>query len=643
MRLFKKMANAVINREQNKKLVEWQRRFEYAKQKYTSDLERMKNQDRLYDGDSRVNIAKNRGGGLSNKVSENVRNIVYELLETEVDSSIPMPKVTAIHEEDAYLADIIEQMLMNEIRMLRLNVLNDESERVTTIQGGDFYHVEWDNNAGFHCTRGDVAVNERHPHSVIPQPGVSKIEDMDYIFVMTSQTKDYVKRKYGVNIEDARDTETDFRESEGRENEEDVVTVIHCYYRSENGTIGLFTWCEDYVLEDMEDYQARRLTRCKKCGRVKTGDVCECGSKSFETKIEDGEEIVEDIIKIDGSRIASTYEESVPQVDENGNPVLDENGLPIEEIQEKHVKVPYYKPNELPLVVRKNVSKSHKLMGVSDAAVLQDQQDTIKKLGSKMNEKLLKGGSIVTLPRNLKVETDDEELKVVRVNNPSEKGMIDVLNIQGDVTMDRLMLESNYEWARSTLGITDAYQGKYDSSATSGTAKQYSINQAAGRLESKRVMKNVAFADLYRLIFKFMLAYADQPVPVSKKNEQGQIEYSHFSRYDFLKVDAAGNFYWDDEFIFETDPTSTIMMNREAMWNMIDMKYQAGAFGPIGEPESLLRYWTFLEKNDYPNSAEIKDMFVKLVEEQKAQQEQAAMLQQLQMMQGGMNNGMPSM
>lgn len=644
MRLFKKMANAITNREQNKKLAEWQKRFEYAKQKYSNELQLMQKNDSLYNGDSRVNRSKNKGGGYSNKVSENVRNIVYELLETEVDSSIPMPKVTAIHEEDAALADIIEKMLMNEIRLLRLNVLNDESERVTTIQGGDFYHVEWDNSAGFHCTMGDVAVNERHPHSIIPQPGVSKIEDMDYIFVMTSQTKDYVKRKYGVDVEDASDTEADFRELEGREDEEDVVTVIHCYYRDENGTIGLFTWCEDYVLEDMEDYQARRLTRCKKCGKVKTGDVCECGSKSFETTVEDSEEIVEDIIKLDGSKIASTYEESVPQIDENGNPVLDATGLPVEEVTVKRVKVPYYKPNELPLVVRKNVSKSHKLLGVSDAAVLEDQQDAIKKLGSKMNEKLLKGGSIVTLPRDLKIETTDEELKVVRISNPSQKGMIDVLNIQGDVTLDRLMLESNYEWARSTLGITDAYQGKYDSSATSGTAKQYSINQAAGRLESKRVMKNVAFADLYRLIFKFMLAYADQPVPVSSKNEDGQLEYSHFNRYDFLKVDASGNFYWDDEFIFETDPTSTIMMNREAMWNMIDMKYQAGAFGNIGEPETLLKYWTFLEKNDYPNSSEIKDMFVKKVEEQRLMEERAALMQQFQQqMMGGVQGGVSQM
>ena len=253
-----------------------------------------------------------------------------------------------------------------------------------------------------------------------------------------------------------------------------------------------------------------------------------------------------------------------------------------------------------------------------------------------MQEKILKGGSIVTLPHNSKITTTDEELKVVRVKNASDKALIDVLNMQADITMDRIMLETNYDWAKSTLGITDAYQGKYDSSATSGTAKQYSINQAAGRLESKRVMKNTAYAKLYEMMFKFMLAYADQPIPLSKRNADGKYEFTHFDRYKFLKKDAAGEFYWNDEFIFETDPTSTIMMNREAMWQQIDLKYQAGAFGQIGEPETLLAYWTFMAENDYPNAEHMRSIFQQKVQEQKEMQE-------MMMIQGGVQNAVPKM
>ena len=632
------MKNMIIDPKKSKKLNHWKRKYEEAKSRYSDELAKMREYENLYNGDRAVNRNPNEGFGKAKKVSINVRNIVYELIESQVDSSIPMPKVTPIHEEDGELAKIIEIALQNEIRRLHFNVLNDKSERTVPIQGGDFIHVEWDNNKGYHCTIGGISVSERHPRSVIPQPGVTEIEEMDYIFVLIPQTKDFVKRKYGVDVSQASDTEIQLKADTKRDENEDIVTVIKCYYRNSDGTIGLFSWCEEYVLEDYEDYQARRLMRCVKCGRVKTGDTCECGSTKFEEKAEEYEEIYEDIHLRDGTVINALNYQYQPMVNEYGNPVTDENGNQLNEEIEVRTKIPYYKPKEIPLVLRRNVSRDSKLLGFSDVAVIEDQQDAIKKLGSKLQEKIMKGGSIVTLPVGLKVETTDKELKVVRVKTPNEASLIGVKNIQADVSQDRIMLESNYDWAKSTLGITDAYQGKYDSSATSGTAKQYSINQAAGRLESKRVMKNTAHAKIYEMMFKHMLAYADQPIPLSIKNSDGVYEYAHFNRYDFLKQDAAGEFYWDDEFIFETDPTSTIMMNREAMWQQIDLKYQAGAFGPIGEDQTLLTYWTFMEQNDYPNSAAMKKIFSDRVQQNKMMQEQMQ-LQQI----GGAQNAMPVM
>ena len=155
-------------------------------------------------------------------------------------------------------------------------------------------------------------------------------------------------------------------------------------------------------------------------------------------------------------------------------------------------------------------------------------------------------------------------------------------------------------------------------------------------------MKNTAFAKLYEMMFKFMLAYADQPVPLSNKNTKGTFSFSHFNRYDFLKQDAAGEWYWDDEFIIETDPTSTIMMNREAMWQQADFKLQSGAFGQQGDLQTLLLYWEFMEKNDYPNAAEIKRSV-----ESRYQEQQQQMIMQQQMMaqpqEGGGNSEMPVM
>ena len=292
-----------------------------------------------------------------------------------------------------------------------------------------------------------------------------------------------------------------------------------------------------------------------------------------------------------------------------------------------HERIPYYKPNVFPLVLRKNVSKNKQLLGGSDVDVIIDQQDTIKKLGTKINEKLINGQSFATLPEGLEIRKDGNEMNTVRVRQ-QDIGLIGVYNLQGDVSKDRVVLEDNYQWAKSSLGVTDSYQGKYDSSATSGTAKQYSITQAAGRLESKRIMKNNAYAALFKMIFQFWLAYADEPIPLSYQNEDGTYEFAHFNRYDFLKKDDAGEWYWNDEFIFETDTTSTIMTNREAMWNAADVKYQAGAFGPIGDLESLVLYWEFMAKANYPNAGEIlSNLQERLQRQQELQAQQQAMLQ----------------
>lgn len=634
MRLFKRMKDAL---KPNKKLDEWKTKYNKSKDAYADQLNRMRNQERLYNGDAFTRRSKNQGGGESSKKSENVRNIIYELLETEVDSSIPMPKVTAIHEEDAEQAEIIEQMLLNEIRLLRFKEMNDVSERVTIVQGGDWYHTEWDSRKGNHCTIGGLEINERDPQTVIPQADVTDPYKLDYIFLQLSMTKDAVKRVYGVDVSEEINTEIE----QNKDSNDELVTVIKTYYRSENGEIGIFTWCGNTVLEDMENYQARRLTRCKKCGRIKDGDTCECGSKSFETTIEEYEEVEEDIVTLTQTIPAYEDVESVV-MGEDGNPMLDAYGQPKMEVRREHKKIPYYKPNVMPLVLRRNVSKAKSLMGVSDAAVIEDQQDAIKKYGSKLQEKILKGGSIVTIPQNLKIETTDEELKVVRVDNANDVSMIGVHNLVSDISYDRIAMNDNYEAARSTLGITDAYQGKYDASAVSGTAKQYSINQAAGRMESKRIMKQEAYCRLYEIMFKFMLAYADQPVPLSTKNPDGSDNYSHFDRYDFLKMDENGELYWNDEFIFEVDPTSTIMMNREAMWQQMDLKYQAGAFGPIGELQTLLNYWTFMEENDYPNASKIRAIIAQQIEEAKQAQAQQNQMAQL-MQQIGVNNVMPGM
>lgn len=637
MKKLQKEIKKVMKPKETAKISYWQGKLDNARAAYSDDLKLMQEYYNTYKGERHVKGNPN-SNKASTKLAVHVWNIIYELIESQVDSSIPSPKVTAIHEGDEEQAKIIEKLLINEMRRMRFNKINDFQERMTPIRGGDFFHVEWDANGGSHCHLGDLSVTRRSAIQVIPQPGVTELEDMDYIFIQVSQTKDYVKRRYGVDVSLAEEENPEIRNADSTAYTDDIVTVNIAYFRNENGGIGRFTWCDTYLLEDFDDYQDRMVDVCAKCGALKESDQCECGSKKFVKKKMEEEAIFSDI-QIGGGEILKPYtEKQVLAKDPYGEPMLDDiTGQPIITIQMEQTKIPYYKPNVFPIVIRRNVSSEGDFLGFSDAEIIQDQQNAIKKLSSKIEEKLLKGGSIVTLPEGVQIETDDKEMKIVRVKDPSQKNLIDCLTLQADVTVDRSVEETHYQHAKSILGINDSFQGKYDSSATSGTAKQYQINQAAGRLESKRVNKNTAYSELYELMFKFLLAYADQPIEVPSKGPNGQPEYAHFDRYMFLKRDAAGQLYWNDEFIFETDPTSTIMTNREAMWQQADLKLQSGAFGPLGELKTLQLYWQYMEKNNYPNAGEIRTIIDQRI------QEQEAMQQAMAIQTGGGENEMPIM
>ena len=649
----KRMTKSVIDPEPEN-LKTWKKRLEEARESYGSDKNRMKTYQGYYDGDRSVAQDPNSSYSPSKKAS-NVRNIVYELIESQVDSSIPMPKVRAIHPEDEELAKKLEHYLENKIKTTKLPLLNDMMERNVPVQGGDFFHVQWDANAGLHSQIGDIKVSEIHPKKLIPQPGMVEIEAMDYFFVQELYTKKKVKAIYGVSVEDCGNDYTDLagEQSSTASINSDIVTVNTAYYHNEHGGVGIFVWCDTEILLDLDDYEARYLDHCAKCGAVMQNGVCpECGSKKVKKMPEEYEEMAEGMeVKTSYPMADGTFsrnidpftEEEAPQMDENGQPVMDEMGQPVMETRKVKRKIPYYKPNIYPVVLRKNITQNDRLLGGSDVAVIIDQQDTVKKLGSKINEKLLKGGSFVTLPTGIDVEKTDKELKILRVRNAADKSLIDVINVQPNVQNDLSYEETNYNWAKSALGITDSFQGKFSSSEVSGTARQYAINQAAGRLESKRTLKNEAFAKLYEYMFKFWLAYSDQSSAIISTDSNGAANYDEIDRHEFLKIDSAGEFYWDDEFLFETDPTSTLMQNREALWNQTDLKLQSGAFGPVGDLETARAYWTIQKANGYPNAAIILNIIEQRIKEQQEMPQQAQQAMPQEVPEEGATDEMPEM
>lgn len=610
------------------KLPMWQERLRRNSAAMREEFERMDKRTALYNGTREIEKTPDAKSSKAAALATGVRNIVAELMEAQVDSSFPMPKVTARRQEHEELAKTLEDFLRNETDRLPFEMLNDMDERITPIQGGDIFLVEWDSDRHTHETRGELCVSLLHPRQVIFQDGVNEINDMDFIIVQMGMSKKHVKEKYGVSVAD--ETESDPQSRGGSSTAEDVVTVNFGYFRNEKGGIGRYTWVNDIELEDLEDYQARKMKRCTKCGADMTGlDSCRhCGSTQAEEYDSDEMELYEDIETRNGVIPMMTETEEYPEgvdalmMDEFGNAYEAEPmtvAVP--------TRIPRYKPDIYPIVVRKNVSSWGKALGDSDIDKIMDQQNMIKKCDSRIQEKLDKGGSIFTRSEKTEVSKTDEQLREVIFQGADEANLFGVHNLQVDTSQDQAIAEANYEQARRILGITDSFQGRPDRTATSGTAKQIAVAQSAGRLESKRIMKNAMYADLYAVMFRFLLAYSDEPRSVRHNNIDGSTTYSEFNKYDYLAQDAAGEWYWLDDFLFSVDNTSSLAGNRESMWQEIRMNLQTGAFGDPSDPETLIMFWEMMAGQHYPGAAEIRERL------EKKRQEQLAQMQMQQMQQ----------
>jgi hypothetical protein len=288
------------------------------------------------------------------------------------------------------------------------------------------------------------------------------------------------------------------------------------------------------------------------------------------------------------------------------------------------VKVPYYKPDVYPLVLQRNVSVFGRLLGESDMDKMRPLQEGLNRMNQKLFDRFLKAGTKVTLPADATFTVDPEDSNVWRVADIADLSMIRELNFTGDVSQEMAEVQAIYQQMRQTIGVTDSFQGRRDTTATSGTAKQFAAAQAAGRLESKRVQKEAAYAELFERIFKFRLAYADEPRPVVYQDPTtGKTVYDQFVKWDFLEVDEAGNLYWNDQFLFGCDTTAPLASNRERLWQETTAFLQSGAFGDPADLETLVAYWRKMEILHYPGATETR----KSIQDRLDAQRQAAAAQ----------------
>lgn len=617
-----------MKRADREKLRLWQERLALAETAIAGERTRMLRREKQYEGDHTIYAPD--GSVAADSLASHVRNVSFEVIETQVDSTIPAPKVTAVRQEDEELASIIESMLRDVMDRLPSERLNDEGERLSPVQGGYGLLVDWLDSVSGKDWLGDLKVSLVHPYSIVPQAGVTQVSDMDFFFLKTPQTKRQIRKFYGVSVADEDESDPDARRlGASADTTDELVTMVTVYYRNAKGGIGRLRWVNDTVLEDLEDYQLRRVHRCTVCGAVGDGKKCAyCGSRRFEDEVMEDEELTEDITLRDGTVIPSVSEVR----DELGQPVATDTLLPQMQpggtatviapqaaFRQEPTRIPYYKPDVFPLVIRKNVSMPGRFWGSSDLDAIFDQQNSLNKICTKLNTKVLSGGSFTTVPTGARFINDRDGVRV-EVDNPADLEKIRTFNTQVDISTDLTMMAQLYEQARQTIGITDSMQGRKDPTATSAVAKEFSAQQAAGRLESKRVMKRAMYQDLFEAIFKWMLAYCDEPRAIRRTDEHGDVQYVTFDRHDFLYRDEAGDWQYNTDFLFSCDGSAPLAADRQALWKETRMNFQEGALGSTQEIATLLRFWEQMEKLHYPMAGDMVKSLKSQMESQQAAQ-----------------------
>lgn len=579
--------------------------------------------------------------------AKQVRNITYELVESQVTSYLPNPCVSPkmFSERNERNAKSAETLLRNKRDELPFEKLNDMDERFNPIYGGSVWLVEWDNSIITHNTVGDVKISCLSPQRFVGQPNIYDLNDMEYCFIVFETTKEDIVRKYGV-------TPTVADETESEENaDEKTATVFVCYYKDDNDKICQFIWSGDTLLQDIEDYFARKRRICKVCG--KREELCKCEKPQFELQDEEFEELDHDIVRTDGSIIPAVsevikdgqvvMEEAQRQaLDGDGNMAFEDIGgvmapLMVEVMVPKTepTRLPFYAPSKFPIVIRKNTSEENNLLGQSDCEFIRPQQQAINKLESRIFEKLMGSGVYPIVPEDFSGEIDNSIFKKVFRAKHDTFQMFGRVDLQVDIQRDIEQSERLYDQAKRILGITDSYQGQYDASAQSGKAKQIQVQQAAGRLDSKRQMKNAAYAEIDEIIFQYYLAYADEPRPATYRDAHGNLQNRIFNRYDFIERDEAGEYYYNDQYMFRTDATVDVDKSRDLLWQENRLNFTSGAYGAPELPQTQLIFWQNMEKAHYPWA---NDNVERIKAEIQRQQEIAQYQAQIQQLQGEVQN-----
>ena len=537
-----------------------------------------------------------------------VRNITYEIVESQVSSDIPMPKAdaTSYSERRERNATSIERLCRAVRNRLPFDELNDVDERYTYIYGGSVWYAEWDNDAEYLGEVGTVRIRCLSPKDIAPQPGIYSVGDMEYIFLRFTTTKGELARKYNKSAEELDGAELCYEFDTGVP-EGDAVSLTVCFYKDEDGDVCRYVFTGEVELSHIPKYYYRKGKICRACG-MPEGE-CDCGRGTVDGELY-FELLADDVISRGGTRLSK-----MTPVTEGGIPVT-ENG----ELVKRRTALPYYVPKDFPIVIRRNTSGEDSLFGGSDCEYIRPEQQAINKIESRILEKLVRAGVTPIVPEDATITLNNsvfgQVIKMKPGESASQYGKVDTTP---DISQDIAEAERLYDHAKRVIGISDAYQGIDTGMNESGVAKQLRISQARGRLESKRRMKEAAYAELDRIVFLLFLAFADEPRRLSYKDAYGRIHSAEFNRYDFIEYDVrSGEYYFDDGYLFSVDQNEGTQYERDAIWQRNLENLKAGTLGDPTSAVTLLRYWQCQERAHYPHARENVEYFTDALEREEA-------------------------
>ncbi len=511
------------------------------------------------------------------------RKVAFEMVENKVNAFIPAPKMTPRYYPDITTVNATENLIKHELdRMLSENI-NDEAEHSVLIDSTVWFKVSWNPFDNTYERSGNPLVECCPIDKVFPQPGISNYKHLEYIFEEQTLTVAQCLDLFGREI-----TSPNFN---------DVIPIVNCYYLTEDRYVGKFTWCDQnqIVLANDAEWGLRKRRRCNICkADVSFDNICPvCGSTSFSYQIVTEERLSEPLKYIENPyRSGSSNDPEQDHTQES----------PTEEIQEGTI-LPHYLLRQLPFIPYRRIGVPNSLYGISEVELLLENQDMINKFLNKAERKSAKSKAYVTKLKDTRITDAGEELSYIEIESPAEGSAIQVKQLQADITEEITMSQVLYDNVKSTSGVTNTDQGKADSTASSGYAKQLQMQASAQREKAPSMQRNLAFAGVYELVFKYLLAFTDETRSFVSVLPDGTNREEQWSKYMFLTKNGNGDYYYRDDFAWSVDNATSITQDRSAMWQLIDKDYVNGTLGSEIDPmRALLMFWTMKEQFGYPTA-----------------------------------------